>query len=198
MATPILTTKFYTPPLPSKVVVRSRLVKLLTEGLITGHKLTLISAPAGFGKSTLVSEWIVNCGQQVAWLSLDEIDNNAERFLIYVISSLQTVSPNLGADILDALQSPQTPPVDVILTALLNEITTIPNDFILVLDDYHLTDASSVDNVLTFLIEHMPPQMHLVITTREDPSLPITRLRARNQMTEIRAADLRFTSFEAT
>jgi len=198
MATPILTTKFYTPPLPSKVVVRSRLVKLLTEGLITGHKLTLISAPAGFGKSTLVSEWIVNCGQQVAWLSLDEIDNNAERFLIYVISSLQTVSPNLGADILDALQSPQTPPVDVILTALLNEITTIPNDFILVLDDYHLTDASSVDNVLTFLIEHMPPQMHLVITTREDPSLPITRLRARNQMTEIRAADLRFTPSEAT
>ncbi|MBI5296858.1 MAG: helix-turn-helix transcriptional regulator [Chloroflexi bacterium] len=160
--------------------------------------MALISAPAGFGKSTLVSEWIVNCGQQVAWLSLDENDNNAERFLIYVISTLQTVSPNLGADILDALQSPQTPPVDVILTALLNEITTIPNDFILVLDDYHLTDASSVDDTLTFLIEHMPPQMHLVITTREDPSLPITRLRARNQLTEIRAADLRFTPSEAT
>lgn len=198
MATPILATKFFIPPPPSKVVVRSRLVKQLTEGLITGHKLTLISAPAGFGKSTLVSGWIVNCGQQVAWLSLDENDNNAERFLIYVISTLQTVSPNLGADILDALQSPQIPPVDVILTALLNEITTIPSDFILVLDDYHLTDASSVDDALTFLIEHMPPQMHLVITTREDPSLPITRLRARNQLTEIRAADLRFTPVEAT
>ncbi|MBL8076763.1 MAG: hypothetical protein JNM55_02285 [Anaerolineales bacterium] len=174
------------------------MVKQLTEGLITGRKLTLISAPAGFGKSTLVSEWIVNCGQQVAWLSLDENENNAERFLIYVISTLQTVSPNLGADILDALQSPQTPSIDVILTALLNEITTIPNDFILVLDDYHLTDASSVDDALTFLIEHMPPQMHLVITSREDPSLPITRLRARNQLTEIRAADLRFTTVEAT
>jgi len=197
MATPILATKFFIPPPPSKVVVRSRLVKQLTEGLITGRKLTLISAPAGFGKSTLVSEWIVNCGQQVAWLSLDENDNSAERFLIYVISTMRTVSPNLGADILDALQSPQTPPVDVILTALLNEITTIPNNFILVLDDYHLTDASSVDDVLTFLIEHIPPQMHLVITTREDPSLPITRLRARNQLTEIRATDLRFTPSEA-
>lgn len=197
MATPILATKFFIPPPPSKVVVRSRLVKQLTEGLITGHKLTLISAPAGFGKSTLVSEWIANCGQQVAWLSLDENDNNAERFLIYVISTLQTVSPNLGADILDALKSPQIPPVDVILTALLNEITTIPSDFILVLDDYHLTDASSVDDTLAFLIEHMPPQMHLVITTREDPSLPVTRLRARNQLTEIRAADLRFTPSEA-
>ena len=198
MMTPILATKFFIPPPPSKVVVRSRLVKQLTEGLITGHKLTLISAPAGFGKTTLVSEWIVNCGQQVAWLSLDENDNNAERFLIYVISTMQTVSPNLGADILDALQSSQTPPVNVILTALLNEITTIPNNFILVLDDYHLTDASSVDDALTFLIEHMPPQMHLVITTREDPSLPVTRLRARNQLTEIRAADLRFTPSEAT
>lgn len=197
MATPILATKFFIPPPPSKVVVRSRLVKQLTEGLITGHKLTLISAPAGFGKSTLVSEWIANCGQQVAWLSLDENDNNAERFLIYVISTLQTVSPNLGADILDALQSPQIPPVDVILTALLNEITTIPSDFILVLDDYHLTDASSVDDTLAFLIEHMPPQMYLVITTREDPSLPVTRLRARNQLTEIRAADLRFIPSEA-
>lgn len=197
MATPILATKFFIPPPLSKVVVRSRLFKQLTEGLITGHKLTLISAPAGFGKSTLVSEWIANCGQQVAWLSLDENDNNAERFLIYVISTLQTVSPNLGADILDALQSPQTPSVDVILTALLNEVTTIQNNFILVLDDYHLTDASSVDDALTFLIEHMPPQMHLVITTREDPSLPVTRLRARNQLTEIRAADLRFTPSEA-
>lgn len=165
---------------------------------MTGHKLTLISAPAGFGKSTLVSEWILNCGRQVAWLSLDENDNNATQFLIYVISTLQTISPNLGEDILTALQASQSPPIDSILTVLLNEISAIPNDITLILDDYHLTDSKSVDDVLTFLIEHLPPQMHLVITTREDPSLPIPRLRARNQLTEIRAMDLRFNPAEAT
>lgn len=196
MAIPILATKLYIPPPPPKLVARSRLVKQLTDGLSSGHKLTIVSAPAGFGKSTLVSEWVVNCGRQVAWLSLDENDNDPTRFLIYVICSLQTISPNLGANILDTLQSPQIPPIDSILTALLNEISDIPDAFILVLDDYHLTDAKSVDDALAFLIEHLPPQMHLVITTREDPSLPIHRLRARNQLTEIRAADLRFTLTE--
>ncbi|MBL8103154.1 MAG: hypothetical protein JNM02_11520, partial [Anaerolineales bacterium] len=197
MTVPLLATKLYIPPLPPKVVARSRLIKQLSEGLTTGHKLTLISAPAGFGKSTLVSEWITNSGRPAAWLSLDENDNDPARFLIYLISALQAISPNLGVGILDALQSPQTPPVDAILTALLNEITTISKDFILVLDDYHLTDAKSIDDTLTFLIEHLPPQMHLVITTREDPTLPIPRLRARNQLTEIRAAGLRFTPPEA-
>ncbi len=197
MTVPLLATKLYIPPLPSKVVSRPRLIKQLTEGLTTGCKLTLISAPAGFGKSTLVSEWLVSCGRRAAWLSLDENDNNAAQFLIYVISALQTVSPNLGTDILDALQSSQIPPIDLILTALLNEISVIPDDLILVLDDYHLTDSKSVDDVLTFLIEHLPPQMHLAITTREDPSIPIPRLRVRNQLTEIRAVDLRFTPFEA-
>lgn len=197
MSIPILATKFYIPPPPSKIVARSRLVQQLTEGLISGRKLTLISAPAGFGKSTLVSEWILSRAKKVAWLSLDENDNDPTRFLIYVISAMQTISPNLGASILDALQSPQIPPIDSILTAFLNEISAIPDDLILVLDDYHLTDAKSVDEALTFLIEHLPPRMHVVITTREDPSLPIHRLRARNQLTEIRAADLRFTSSEA-
>ena len=198
MALPILATKFYIPPPPAKAVARSRLIKQLTEGLATGSKLTLISAPAGFGKSTLVSEWVMNSGRPVAWLSLDENDNDPARFLIYMIGALQTISPDLGAGLIDAVQSPQTPSIDSILTALLNEIANIPNNFILVLDDYHLTDSTSVDDVLVFLIEHLPPQMHLVITTREDPSLPIPRLRARNQLTEIRAADLRFTPSEAT
>ena len=197
MSISILATKLYVPPLPPKVVVRSRLIEQLNEGLSTGHKLTLISAPAGFGKSTLVSEWIAGRDQPVAWLSLDESDNDPARFLIYLISALQTISPKLGTGLLDVLQSPQIPPIDSILTALLNEITTIPHDFLLVLDDYHLTDAKSVDDALTFLIEHLPLQMHLVITTREDPSLPIPRLRARNQLTEIRAANLRFTPSEA-
>jgi LuxR family transcriptional regulator, maltose regulon positive regulatory protein len=205
MAVPILATKLYIPPLPSRVVARPRLIKQLTDGLSLGHKLTLISAPAGFGKSTLVSEWIANCGRQVAWLSLDESDNDPVRFLIYLISALQTISPNLGAGILEALQSPQAPPIESILTALLNEIAAIVSDpstdlgqsCILVLDDYHLVDAKSVDDALTFLLEHLPPQLHLVITTREDPALPIPRLRARRQLTELRAADLRFTGSEA-
>ncbi|MBE7434581.1 MAG: helix-turn-helix transcriptional regulator [Anaerolineales bacterium] len=197
MPASVLATKFFIPLLPPKVVARSRLVKQLSDGLTTGHKLTLISAPAGFGKSTLVSEWIVNCGQQAAWLSLDENDNDPVRFLIYVISALQKISPNLGAGLLDALQSPQSPPIETVSTALLNEITILSNNFILVLDDYHLTDSKSVDDALTFLIDNLPPQMHLVITTREDPALPTPRLRARNQLTEIRASDLRFTPSEA-
>jgi len=198
MVTPVLATKLFIPPPSPKLITRSRLINQLNDGISTGCKLTLISAPAGFGKSTLASEWIANCGRPAAWLSLDENDNDSARFLIYVIGALQTVSPNLGAGILDALQSPQIPPIDSILTALLNEITVIPNDFILILDDYHLTDSRSVDDALTFLIEHLPLQMHIVITTREDPSLPIPRLRTRNQLTEIRAADLRFTPSEAT
>lgn len=197
MATPVLATKLFIPPSPSKVVSRSRLIDRLNEGLSSGHKLTLISAPAGFGKSTLASEWILNSGRPAAWLSLDENDNNVTRFLIYLIGALQTISSKLEIELLGMLQSPQIPPIEAVLTALLNEITAIPNDFILVLDDYHLTDTKAIDDALAFLIDHLPSQMHLVITSREDPSLPIPRLRARNQLTEIRAADLRFTPAEA-
>lgn len=196
MSVPILATKLYIPPLPPKVVARPRLIKQLTEGLSIGHRLTLISAPAGFGKSTLVSEWIASCERPAAWLSLDENDNDPARFLVYFIGALQTISPNLGTEIPSILQSPQPPSVESILTALLNEIVKIQDEFILVLDDYHLVDTKSVDEALTFLIDHLPPQMHLVITTREDPSLPVPRLRARNQLTELRAADLRFTPSE--
>ena len=195
MIIPILATKIYVPSPPPKAVTRSRLLGQLDAGL--HHKLIIISAPAGFGKSTLVSEWIASRKRPAAWLSLDENDNDATRFLRYCIEALRTISLNLGAGILDALQSSQIPSTESILTALVNEITSIPNDFTLVLDDYHLTDSKSVDDALAFLIEHLPPQMHLIITTREDPSLPIPRLRARNQLTEIRAADLRFTPSEA-
>jgi LuxR family maltose regulon positive regulatory protein len=163
-----------------------------------GCKLVLISAPAGFGKTTLVSEWVASCDQKVAWLSLDEGDNDSARFLTYLVAALQTIKAEIGAGLLGTLQSPQPPPPEMILTALLNEITTIPDHFILVLDDYHLIDAKPVDNVLTFLLEHLPPQMHLVIATREDPPLSLARLRARGQLIELRAADLRFTPAEAT
>ncbi len=197
MATQVLATKLFIPPAPSKVVSRPRLLNQLNGGFSVGHKLTLVCAPAGFGKSTLVSEWIASYGRPAAWLSLDENDYEPARFLIYLIGALQVIAPKLGARILDELQTPQPPPIDSILTNLLNEIATIPNDFILVLDDYHLVDSKAVDEVLTFIVEHLPPQMHLAITTREDPSLPIPRLRARNQLIEIRVADLRFTPSEA-
>jgi LuxR family maltose regulon positive regulatory protein len=160
-------------------------------------KLTLISAPAGFGKTTLTSEWIAGSQRPVAWLSLDEGDNDPTRFLTYFIAALQTITANIGAGVLSVLQSPQPPPIESILTALLNEITTLTDNFVLVLDDYHVLDAKPVDEALTFLLEHLPPQMHLVIATREDPHLPLARLRARGQLTELRAADLRFTPAEA-
>jgi LuxR family maltose regulon positive regulatory protein len=195
MSMPLLATKLYLPPPRPNVVFRPRLIARLNEGL--HRKLTLISAPAGFGKTTLVSAWIPLCGRLVAWLSLDEGDSDSTRFLTYLVAALQTIAPTIGAGLLDVLQSPQPPPTESILTALLNEIATIPGPFALVLDDYHVLDAKSVDSAIAFLLEHLPPQMHLVITTREDPQLPLARLRARGQLTELRAADLRFTPAEA-
>ena len=197
MSTSILATKLYLPPPRPKIVLRARLIGRLNEGLSASRKLTLISAPAGFGKTTLVSEWVAGCGRSVAWLSLDEGDNDPKRFLIYLVSALQTIAPNIGDEVLGVLQAPQPPPTESILTTLLNEITSIPDNFILVLDDYHMVDSRPVDNALTFLLEHLPPQMHLAITTREDPNLPLARFRVRDQLTELRAANLRFTSSEA-
>ena len=199
-APPLLTTKLYIPPPRPKVVPRPRLIEHLNQGL--QRKLTLISASAGFGKTALVSQWLAGGERRepkvrVAWLSLDEGDSAPPRFLTYVIAALQTISANIGAGALAALQSPQPPPTESILTTLLNEITALPDSFVLVLDDYHLVDAQPVDEALTFLLEHLPPQMHLVIATREDPHLPLARLRARGQLTELRLADLRFTPSEA-
>jgi LuxR family maltose regulon positive regulatory protein len=195
MTTPFLATKLYLPRLRPDIVNRPHLLVRLHEGL--HRKLTLISAPAGFGKTTLVSEWVEAIDQPAAWLSLDEEDSDLARFLAYLLAAIQTIAATIGERALGMLQSSQPPPAESILTALINEITTLPNDFVLVLDDYHLIDAKPVDNALTFLLERLPPQMHLVIATREDPHLPLTRLRARGQLTELRATDLRFTPSEA-
>ena len=196
MSTSTLATKLYIPPAQPQLVLRPRLIEQLNKGLLSGRKLTLISAPAGSGKTTLVSEWVTGSGRPTAWLSLDEEDSDPARFLIYLVTALQTIEPNIGEEVLSALQSSQ-PPIESILTTLLNKITTIPKSFILVLDDYHLLDSRAVDNALTFLLDHLPTQMHLVITTREDPNLPLPRLRVRNQLTELRATNLRFSSSEA-
>ncbi len=193
--TPILATKLYLPRLRPNVVSRPRLIARLNEGL--HRKLTLIAAPAGFGKTTLVSAWVEGIEQPTAWLSLDEGENDPTRFLAYLVTALQTIAATLGEGLLGVLQSSQPPPSESILTALLNEITTLPDQFVLVLDDYHVIDAKAVDMALTYLVEHLPPQMHLVIATREDPLLPLPRLRARGELTELRAADLRFTPSEA-
>src|SRR5712691_5394961 len=195
MPTPILATKLYLPRLRPNVVSRPRLLERLNEGL--HRKLTLIAAPAGFGKTTLVSEWVEGIERPTAWLSLDEGDNDPARFLTYLVAALQRIAPTIGEGVSGVLQSPQPPPTESILTALLNEITAIPDHFVLVLDDYHVLDAKAVDQALTFLLEHLPPHMHLVIATREDPSLPLARLRVRGHLTEVRVTDLRFTHSEA-
>src|SRR4051794_685366 len=191
MSIPILATKLYI-PLPSPTVVpRPRLLEQLNAGL--QRKLTLVSAPAGFGKTTLVSAWVADGDRPVAWLSLDEGDSDPTRFLTYLVTALRALAPQIGAGVLDGLQSPQPPPTESLLTALLNEIMTLPDPFLLVLDDYHVIEAPAVDAALTFLLEHLPAQLHLVLTTREDPQLSLARYRARGQMTELRATDLRFT-----
>jgi len=195
MSAPILATKLYIPPLRPHVVSRPRLSERLNEGL--HRNLTLISAPAGFGKTTLVSQWLADCHRPAAWLSLDEGENDPARFLTYLVAALQTLAATLGEGVLTILQSPQPPPPASILTALLNDITTIRDHFVLVLDDYHVITAQPVDHALTYLVEHLPPHMHLVIATREDPHLPLARLRARGHLTEVRAVDLRFTPSEA-
>ncbi|HLE51982.1 MAG TPA: LuxR C-terminal-related transcriptional regulator [Anaerolineales bacterium] len=201
MATSILATKLFIPPPRPKIVLRPRLIERLNEGL--HRKLTLISAPVGYGKTTMLSEWIPQSERCVTWVSLDDGDNDPVRFWAYFIAALQMLDAKIGRNALALLQTPLLPPFEAILTILLNEIAAFPDNFALVLDDYHVIDAklvdaaTSVDDALTFLLEHLPPQMHLVITSREDPSLPLARLRARDQLTELRAADLRFTPAEA-
>ena len=197
MSEPILFTKLFIPPPRLKAVSRPYLVEILNEGISLGCKLTLISAPAGFGKTTLVSEWAAGCGLAVAWLSLDEGDNDLARFLAYLIAALQTLKMNVGNGAMGLLQGSQYPPTEVVLTSLLNEITAIPDHFLLVLDDYHMIDARPIGQALTFLLDHLPPQLHLVIASREDPPLPLARLRGQGKLIELRAADLRFVPAEA-
>src|SRR5919202_456110 len=142
MSMPLLATKLYVPPPRPNVVRRPRLIERLNEGL--HRKLTLISAPAGFGKTTLVGEWVAGCDRPTAWLSLDEGENDPTRFLAYLVAALQTIAPTIGAGVLGVIQAPQPPPIESLLTALLNDITTVPDDFTLILDDYHVLDAKPV------------------------------------------------------
>ncbi len=196
----LLQTKLYIPPIRSNLVPRPQLLEQLNQGLQLGHKLTLICAPAGFGKTTLASAWVTACDRPAAWLSLDEGDNDPARFLAYFIGALnriEAVETSLGRGTLSMLQAPQQPPIEAILTSLINDIAGISGRIIFVLDDYHNIESSLVDDALAFLLENQPPQLHLVIATRDDPQFPLSRLRARGQLSELRAIDLRFTSSEA-
>ncbi len=201
MSGDLLQTKLYLPRLRPSLVPRPRLIETLNHGL--AGKLTLISAPAGFGKTTLVSSWIdalqtekdAPSPPQIAWLSLDENDGELARFLAYVIAALQRVEPHIGESALALLQASPLP-VPRVLTTLLNDIAKQPDAFMLVLDDYHAVDSQPIDEALTFLLDNLPPQLHLVVTSREDPNLPLARLRVRGLLTELRAADLRFTVAE--
>jgi LuxR family maltose regulon positive regulatory protein len=204
MSSPLLKTKLYIPPVRSELVSRPRLMERLNVALVLGdkyrgldRKLTLISAPAGFGKTTLLSEWLAGCSQPAAWLSLDEDDNDPAHFLAYFIAAIQTIHPDIGESVVADLHASQSLPIQALLATLINEIAAVPERFILVLDDYHLITAQPIHDGLAFLLDHLPPGMHLVIATRGDPPLPLARLRARGQLTELRQSDLRFTTDEA-
>ena len=196
MTTQLLATKLFIPPLRSEVVLRPILVKRLNDGL--DRKLTLISAPAGFGKTTLLSEWAERHPGNIVWVSLDDEDNNIRHFWSYFIAGINKIYAEIGSSLLTRLQSQQPPPQNEILTDLINEIVNINlPPFAVVLDDYHLIDTPEIHNGIIYLIENCPPPLHIVIATRSDPSLPLGRWRARGEMNELRTGDLRFTLSEA-
>ncbi|MEA2145316.1 MAG: hypothetical protein QOG59_903, partial [Solirubrobacteraceae bacterium] len=199
--TPLLETKLYVPRSPRGLVPRPRLGERLDRG--TASKLTLISAPAGFGKTTLLAEWLAaghsaKTGEwPVAWLSLDRDDNQPQTFWTYLIAALRSVAPEVGVSALALLEAAQPPPIQTTLTTLVNDIDAVSNEMVLVLDDYHVIEAPEVQEGMAFLLDHLPERLHLVIVTRADPTLPLARLRARGELVEARAADLRFTPDEA-
>lgn len=205
MSTPVLATKLFAPPRRSQVIARPRLAERLDTTLEPGHRLTLVSAPAGFGKTTGLSDWVADLDQhptrpQVAWLSLDNEDNNLIRFLSHAVAALRGIS--LGLDP-NALAYLDTAPVPAVLAALVNDVSravdTAPErQWVLVLDDYHVIEDSAVHSAVNFLLDHLPDPLKLVIATRADPPLLLTRLRSRGQLTEVRAVDLRFTADEAS
>jgi LuxR family maltose regulon positive regulatory protein len=192
--TTLSTTKLYTPPLCQTLVVRPTLIAALAAALT--HGLTIVSAPAGYGKTTLVSHWLRVAGLPSAWISLDEGDNDPVRFLHYFLVALGRIIPTIKPDLLGMLQGPPPASFDPLVNLLINEIAANDRPFVLVLDDFHSIHAQPVLEFLAALLDHLPPQMHLVLLTRADPPLPVSRLRVRNQLVDIRADQLRFTLAE--
>ena len=194
---PLLATRLHVPRPRAQLVPRSHLTRRLQQG--AERALTLISAPAGFGKTTLLAQWLAQSGMPVAWLSLEAQDNDPTRFLSYLIAALQTLDAQLGTTALALLRTPQPPLPETVLALLANDVMSRGgDDMVLVLDDYHRIAADPIHRGMTFLLEHLPPQMHLILVTRADPPLPLARLRAQGQLTEVRADDLRFDAAEAS
>lgn len=193
---PLLETKLYVPQPRPDLVQRTHLIDRLNKGI--NKKLTLISAPAGFGKTTLVCEWISESEIPVAWISLDKGDSDPVHFFHYLIAAFQSFDVNIGEPALTMLRSPQQPPIESIMANLIKEISDIPHECVLILDDYHSIDSKQIHNIVEFLLDHLPVQLHLVIATRVDPLLPLARLRVRNQLNEFRAFDLSFTMNETS
>ena len=193
----MLSTKLFIPPPGPRLVQRPRLTQRLNDALT--RPLTLLSAPAGFGKTTLLVEWYRGAGRRLplAWLSLDADDNDPAQFLKYFVAAIETLRPRIGGHSLTVLPSPHGPALRAFFTELTTSLNAVSDDFAVVLDDYHLISSSPIHDSIAFLLDRLPPKMHLVIASRADPPLPIARLRARGQLTEIRAADLRFTREEA-
>ena len=197
----LLETKLYVPRPRRGLVLRPRLSERLDRG--TASKLMLVSAPAGFGKTTLLTEWLAarpaapTDERLAAWLSLDRGDNDPAAFWTYVIAALRTVASGVGESALALLDAPQPPPIETVLTTLLNDLGAVAGEIVLVLDDYHVIDAREVQDGMAFLIDHLPPWLHVVIASRADPALPLARWRVRGELAEIRAAELRFTADEA-
>lgn len=192
MSMPIINTKLYMPRDKGTLVVRPGLVQHLNSGI--ENKLTLVSASAGFGKTTLLTQWLKDVDRSIAWISLDSSDSNIFRFLSYVVSSLQKITPSIDDSLLDIVQYTQLQAIEYILTSLVNTIDTNNYKCILVLDDYHLIDNLEVDSAVDFIIQHMPNNLHLVIASREDPNIHLANLRATRQMTELRNNDLKFST----
>jgi LuxR family maltose regulon positive regulatory protein len=197
----LLETKLYVPRPRGGLVLRPRLSERLHWG--TASKLVLVSAPAGFGKTTLLTEWLAArpgalVGERLAaWLSLDRGDNDPAAFWVYLIAALRTVASGVGENALALLDAPRPPPIETVLTTLLNDLGAVAAEIVLVLDDYHVIDAREVQDGMAFLLDHLPPRLHVVIASRADPALPLARMRARGELAEIRAAELRFTADEA-
>ncbi|HZU02525.1 MAG TPA: LuxR C-terminal-related transcriptional regulator [Ktedonobacteraceae bacterium] len=195
---PLLTTKLHMPHLPAQLVHRPRLIQRLQQGL--ERSLILLSAPAGFGKSTLLSDWLASKSIPVVWLSLEPQDNDLTRFLSYLLAALQTYEPHLGKSVEALLQPLHAPPLETVLTLLLNDLMTRrsanQDHVVLVLDDYHVIANKTIHQALFLMMDYLPPQLHLVLSTREDPPFPLARLRGRDAVLELRAADLQCTPEE--
>ena len=191
----LLVTKFTIPPLRATLLQRSHLLEVLDQG--RSCPLTLLSASAGFGKTTLLSAWASQSAGQVAWLTLDELDNDPTRFWTYVIAALRHSGSPVGEAALAMLRSPHPAPLPAALTSLINELTALAQDTTLILDDYHLMRESAIQDSLQFLLDHLPPCLHLLLASRVDPGLPLARLRVRGQVIEIREPELRLRRDEA-